>query len=450
MSARGPIEAARCTHRGRDHRPARALVFVAPVFVAFALACSPRHPAPTAPVALPPHLSAEFPSSRSVHIQSDTPIWAEFDRSLDPSTVDPRHVFLKVDTRRLPVTVSYDDTRHRVTIVPQVQLALLTTHTVEFSPSLKSANGDTLGSGVFWQFTISSLRRLRAPYPPDSATGESPYARLSWGGTEEFPGSVVYDVYAGVDSAAVAARSAPAIGHTIDTFVLPPARWPQDGPLFWSVHERHAGTGEELDGPVWQFTPLPASTPIDSITVPASDWFYGTIYVSPYGGVTYSAGCKRDSILVAPGYDNAVRFNFSGVSPGIRLAGAAYQVTPLPNYQSNLPRGISIITITNVYSSCVSSNALSNVTLPRRGTSLATGVAANPRIRFSSDTFSAYLESEVRHGGLHQIAYQSGQRSALYTPSVALVLASSVPVLKLYVYRPGPAPVSAPARLAHR
>jgi Bacterial Ig-like domain len=414
--------------------------------------CSSQ-PAPTAPfVNVPPHLTAMFPSPRSTRIQGDTQVWAEFDDALDPATVDVRHVFLKVDTRRIPIVVSYDGSRHRVTLVPQAQLALLTTHTVEFSPSLRTAAGDTLGPGVFWQFTVSSLRRPRAPFPADSAVGESPFVRLGWTGTEEFAGGVSYDLWAGPDSSAVATHATAPLSTTLTDFYLPTTRWAQGTTLYWSVRETNLSTSEQLDGPVWRVTPLPASTPIDSVLVPTKDWFFGNIVTSQNGGVTYIGACKRDSIVIAAGFDNALRWNFAGLSPGILVAGAVLTTTPLFGYATNLPRGLTVFAISNAYSPCTGSVPVNSFIAPKRGALLAPGAASpsGTQVLFSADAFSAFLESEVRHGGLNAVMITPGLHTAIYSPGVAVVLPNSYAQLKLYFYRPGPEPALAPARLARR
>lgn len=454
MNARVPRQRNEVTREAERRRRAlaRAPAIAAALTLILFAGCS-KAPAPTAPfVNVPPHLTAMSPGPRSTRIQGDTQVWAEFDSALDPSTVDVKHVFLKVDTRRIPIVVNYDGTRHRVTIIPQQQLALLTTHTVEFAPSLRTAAGDTLGPGVFWQFTISSLRRLRAPYPADSALGESPFARLGWAGTEDFAGSVRYDVWAGTDSAAVAARSLPPLSSVLTDFYLPTTHWAQDTTLFWSVRETNLTTSEQLDGPVWRLTPLPASTPIDSVLVPTRDWFFGNVVTSGNGGVSYVGACKRDSIVVAGGFDNALRWNFSGLSPALRLAGATLSTTPLPGYVTSLPRGLSVFSISNAYTACTGPVPVASFTPPKRGALLAAGEAspAGTQILFSADALSAFLESEVRHGGLNAVMFTPGQHTAIYSPSVAVVLPNSYAQVKLYFYRPGPSPAAAPARLARR
>jgi Bacterial Ig-like domain len=442
----------------RRERFAGMLAFTRAAALALAVAlpslsgCASQ-PAPTAPfVNVPPHLTAMFPNPRSTRIQGDTQVWAEFDDALDPATVDVKHVFLKVDTRRIPIVVSYDGSRHRITLVPQAPLALLTTHTVEFSPTLRTAAGDTLGPGVFWQFTVSSLRRPRAPFPADSAVGESPFARLGWAGTEEFAGSVRYDVWAGPDSNAVASRSTAPLSTTLNDFYLPTARWAQDTTLYWSVRETNLSTSEQLDGPVWRVTPVPSSTPIDSVLVPTKDWFFGNLVTSTFGGVTYVGACKRDSIVINSGVDNALRWNFSGLSPGILLAGAVLTTTPLFGYTTNLPRGLTVFAISNLYSPCTGSVPANTFIAPKRGALLAPGAASpsGTQILFSADAFSAFLESEVRHGGLNAVMITPGLRTAIYSPGVAIVLPNSYAQLKIYFYRPGPEPALRPMRLARR
>ena len=53
----------------------------------------------------PPGVVTLFPAPRSTLVPYDTQIFAQFDHALDPRTVDTTTVFLKVDTRRVAVTV---------------------------------------------------------------------------------------------------------------------------------------------------------------------------------------------------------------------------------------------------------------------------------------------------------------------------------------------------------
>src|SRR5438552_3387176 len=111
-----------------------------PALLGVALGCSKHVNAPAPRANLPPQVLAVSPPARSAHVQTDVAIWAEFDRDLDPATVDTRHVRLKVDTRRLPITVHYDAATRRVLIDAGGNLTLNVTHTVELEPGLRTAD----------------------------------------------------------------------------------------------------------------------------------------------------------------------------------------------------------------------------------------------------------------------------------------------------------------------
>ena len=68
---------------------------------------------------MPPEITGLFPVPRSTGIVYDTPIYAQFDRALDPRSVDTTTVFLKVDTKRASVTVEYLNVVNRIQITPR-------------------------------------------------------------------------------------------------------------------------------------------------------------------------------------------------------------------------------------------------------------------------------------------------------------------------------------------
>jgi hypothetical protein len=369
---------------------------------------------------------AVSPPARGIHVSPDTPIWAQFATALDPRTVNVLNVFLKVDTRRLPIDVSYDAASQRIQITPLVALQLVRTHTVELSPRIQAADGTPLGATFGWQFTLIGIRSPRAPFPSDSTVDEF------WNGTETTAGTIIYDIYAGTDSSLVSHHLLPAIGHPIDMNYLPTARWAQGASIYWQVHTRNTTTGESSDGPLWTFATLPASTPIDSVFVPARDWFFG----ATTGGSRYIARCNPDSIPSGNGADNYLRWNFSSLSPGTRLAGARMEASPLSYWASALPRGANLVGLKSTGGGCPPGGTFGvPFPIPIGSTVLSFGtVIPGDRILFSSDSLTAHLEASIRHTGFTGYEFNSRLRIAYIPPSYPPP--NPVPTLKLYIYRP--------------
>jgi hypothetical protein len=423
-----------------------ALGMVAPPAGALALAaalalggagCGGKHNAPNAPSAnLPPEVTATSPLARTFHVSTETPIWATFDRPLDASTVDTRHVALMIDTRRLPITVSYDAANRRVVIVPTSELALFTTHTVQFQPGLRTADGDSLGAVYFWQFTTLGVRRPRAPYPADQASGESPFVELLWQGTESTAGAIGYDLFAGPDSNAVLGHSGVPF-HLGTERLLPVSRWPQDGPLYWSVRSFNQTTGEQLDGPMWRFNPLPASTPVDSVFAPLNNWWYG----NPANLTTYSYFCLTSKLVAGANFDNLEQWDLSALGPGARLAEAAVMLTPTPTYHDGLARGLSIRSLRSTGRACASSTR-APFDLPKDDQVLASAtVQPDLRLRLDSDALAAVVESMVRRGTLDANVLRATSRIEFLAGGGGLT-DPNAPRLVIYFYRPLPPPAA--------
>lgn len=417
----------------------KAAIIVAICVLAVA-GCSKKVTAPPPAASLPPSVEATSPPARSIGILDDTPIWVQFDRALDVATVDTRTVFLKVDTWRLPISVSWDASTRRIVIVPTAKLALFRTHTVELSPEVAAEDGTRLGQSFFWQFRVISLRVPRAPFPMDGAGGESPLLTLSWLGTEPAAGTIVYDVYGGADSAAVAARTASPIAHYIGKASLTPAaRWQMGSRLYWSVRAYNFTTGETLDGEVWHFDTLPADTPIDSLNVPMRDWFYA-ITGSGFGGSSYNRFCSGDSIGCGPPVDqNYLRWNYAGLGVGLRLAGATVVLSPYEAYWTRMNATLGLGSLVATGTVCAS-GATAPFVKPVSGGVLASGeVLPGPRVRFASDALAAYIEYTVRQSGPDGFSVYSSTRIQWVSPRITFLPQSPPPSLKLYVYRPAAA-----------
>ena len=392
--------------------------------------------APTAPVIpLGPEVARVNPPARSAHILYNTPIWAEFKTALDPASVNTQNIFLKVDTRRLPISVSWDPARKRVTITPAGLLALLRTHTVEFSANLKTADGTALGTAWSWQFTTLGIRPPLSPIPADRGTGESPFVTLAWLGTDPTVGAISYNVYVGADSAAVAAHAVPRLASVTAASYQPSRRWVQDQPMYWLVETINATSAESYDGAVWRFDPLPSSTPIDTVFTTASDWFFGAITVGFFGS-SYISRCNADS-LISGNADNFIRFGFPGLGPSVRLAGAALELPAFRGYTAAPGYFSAIAGVASTGNVCTGSPP--PVVLPRAAGTIAFGeVIPGNSFRYANDLFAAMVEGGIRRGERTSFSFSSGLRLGLAT--------FPAPAIKLFVYHPAAAPVAAAAR----
>lgn len=424
---------ARSVHAVRSLRTLSRVTLICLLAIA---GCSKKVNAPPPAAMLPPSVEATSPPARSIGIRDDTPIWAQFDRDLDPATIDTRTVFLKVDTQRLPISVSWDAATRRIVITPTANLALFRTHTVELSPEVAAADGTKLGSSFFWQFRVISLRVPRTPFPIDGAAGESPLLTLSWLGTESAAGNIAYDLWTGADSAAIATRSAAPAAHFVPKASFTPAiRWQMGSRLYWSVRAYNLTTDETLDGAVWRFDTLPGDTPVDSLTVPMRDWFY-SISGSGFNGTSYVRFCSGDSIGCGPPVDqNYLRWNYAGLGPGLRLAGAAIVLSPYEQYWGRMNATLGLGSLTEVGTVCAP-GAITPFVKPVAGGVLATGeVLSGPKVRFSSDPLTAYIERTVRQNGPDGFSVYSSTRIQWVSPRVNYLPETPPPLLRLYVYR---------------
>ena len=197
------------------------------------LACERKAPAPPTapPVVLPPLVEAVYPPARSTGIYFLTPVWVQFAVALDTTTASDRSVFIKADTRRLPITLSWDQATRRLAITPLGGLALRQTYTVELASTLRLVDGRALGQTYAWQFTTNSLFRPQSPLPMDGRRDQSAFVALRWGGLTGSPGGpVAYEIHAGPDSAQVADPADPPLAVVATGTFVPRTRWRQEPP----------------------------------------------------------------------------------------------------------------------------------------------------------------------------------------------------------------------------
>jgi hypothetical protein len=259
------------------------------------------------------------PPARSPSALYDGDIWAQFDRALDPHTVSPLNVYLKLDAQRIPITVSYDATNHRVTLTPTVVLELQRTYTVEFSTAVKGADGTPLAPGVFFQFTTNSLRRPVYDYPLASAL-EGPVTTLGWGGTQGPTNNLFYELYASTDSNAVKARTAPMLARSVFTRFVPAVAWPMGSTVYWAVTSENLTTHERLDGSLRSFQTLDPSTPLDSVAIPALD--HGS-----KSATSTQQACGNQSFSCGGAFNGAMHWGLSALPANARLQSVTVQLS---------------------------------------------------------------------------------------------------------------------------
>ncbi len=395
--------------------------------------CSKHSPPPLAPET--PTSSSWIdevsPPARATRIFDDAEVWAHSTVPLEPASVNDTSVFLKIDTQRQAAHVAWDGATQRIRVMPTAPLQLGVTYTVEITPKLLTASGATVSGGYRWQFTMFSLRRLTSPGPADRVTGESPFVTLTWRGTEN--SAVIYDVFAGTDSGAVASRQVARLTRTPASYFLPGRSWPLNGPTYWSVTERNQTTGESLDGPVWRFDPVPASTPVDSLVVPVSFWYWSSNYAFACGASQF-----RTDFAYAVEKSAAIRWDLHGFGPALRVAGARIDLGALPISQGQLSGAVTTVhTSSTDFNVCEPNSTGPFRTFAEAGSALASGGLTGPTtMSFTSDALCAHLEATVRHPelALYGYAFTSVPSLDWAPPGGTWASASR---LVLYVYRPG-------------
>jgi hypothetical protein len=428
------------------HAPSRAPGWArcAALVVMIALAMVPgcntiKRPPPDAPAApgISPQITKLQPPALSTGVVYDTDIFVEFAQQLDTATVNVRTVFLKIETVRQPITVWYDPATRRIRVVPDQPLTLYETYTVELSATISTVDGHPLGQSVSWQFTVSSLLRPQPAYPPAGPGYQSPFVALTWSGPPFTDLDVSFEVYAGADSAAIAARSVAPIGVTQKKYYLPRTRWSLGTRYFWAITAANASTLDRLDGAVASFTTPPANTPIDSMVVAASEWSRLYWDANPQ---YRERVCQPESLTTGPNYSCSLRWPLSTVASTLRLAGATLWMTMMP-IRSSRP---NIWAVRARWGNCVL--GYPGPPFVDDDAMLADGVQvpSTSLLRYESDVFTAHLEALSRLPGFFGYAMRSQGNQVYGSPNAFNV--ANRPVLKLYYYRTSPAPSgSAPA-----
>jgi hypothetical protein len=295
--------------------------------------CSRHAAAPTVVGGPPPvpELVATQPLARATGVLYDTEIWAQFSRPLDGRSINATTVFLKLDTTRQPVVVSYDGVTRRILVRPTVTLALQRTYTVEISTAVHGADGTPIAPDVFFQFKTNSLRRIQYDYPTPGEL-EGPLAALGWGRTQGPVDNIFYDVYVSTDSLEVQRRSATPLMHAVFTRFVPAQTWPMGSTVYWAVTTENATTHERLDGAMQSFQVLDADTPLDSMWVGERDHGSNDLRTR---GFQY---CNQPNVGCGPSYNCSIHWHLSSLPANVRFGPATILLTATDAYANTVPQ----------------------------------------------------------------------------------------------------------------
>jgi hypothetical protein len=415
----------------------RLAILALAAFALLPMACASKH-SPTPPaVQLGPLVKEVSPPARSPRTIYDTEIWARFDRPLVAKTIDSTTVFLKIDTRRIPMDVVYEGITRRIRVIPRALLDLGRTYTVEFSPRIQAQDGTTLGTTYFWQFTTNSLRRIRYDYPAPTSL-EGPFSSVAWSGNGPPVTGIQYDVYASTDMNAVTNRSLLPVAHTPFLSFSPRRPWPLGATVYWAVDGLNVATGEVLAGPVAQYQVLPESAPVDSFTVNTQD----------YGGVQNARNapqqCTSATLTAGSFYNSGIRWLVSGTRDTLRLAGVRAELWLTVNSATVTEAAQPALwSAQNTWLAC--NFIFPGPPFPNTGGGLAFGHAdADPlHVVFRSDTLTSFVEQMARRNVGQGFLLRALSTITFSSPS------ARPPLMTVYYYRLPPAPVASP-RFARR
>ena len=368
-------------------RPALAILALAASFSG----CSKHATEPTAAAPPPPaaELVATQPAARSAGVLYDTEIWGQFSLPLDPRTIGPTSVFLKLDGQRNAIGVTYDGFTRRILLKPAVTLALQRTYTVEFSTSIHTSDGTPIAPGVFFQFTTNSLRRVPYDFPAQGAL-EGPVTSLGWGGVTGPNANILYEIYASTDSLAIERRSAPPLARFVFTRLVPDRAWSLGATVFWAVTSENQTTHERLPGPVRRFRVVDPSTPLDSLTIIARD------HGSFDGRVRNTAYCNRPELPCGPNFNGSIHWDYTALPPAVHFAGATMRLFTSDGFAGTILAAQPTVWMAqNEWIAC----SVGSPGPPFNESTglLASGVEASvTEADFSADRLAALLEAQYR------------------------------------------------------
>jgi hypothetical protein len=301
-------------------RQFRLIITSSIVAVAAGFAGCGKHATEPPPPVVPeaPVLVATEPPARSSLVLYDRAIWAQFDRELDPRSVDSLDVFLKLDGQRIRCAVTYEAGARKIHISTGATLQLQRTYTVEFTTAIKSAEGVPLAKNIFFQFTTNSLRRITYDLPSQGDLA-GPLSMLAWGGTQGPASTTMFHVYAGLDSMSVASRTSQALQDNVFTRLLPPVPWPRGSRVYWAVTAENTNTHETMDGPVTWFDVVSASAPETTIFIRAKD--HGS-----RNSTNVTSYCSNPELPSGPGFNAAIHWNLSDIPSNAWITSATVRL----------------------------------------------------------------------------------------------------------------------------
>ncbi|MFN8586763.1 MAG: Ig-like domain-containing protein [Candidatus Eisenbacteria bacterium] len=371
----------------------------------------------------PPVVQSMFPAPRSTGVFYDTAIWAQFDHALDPRTVDTTTVFLKVDTRRIPVNVEYMGIVNRIQLTPRATLDLSRTYTVEMSGRIRTPEGDSLGTPVRWQFTTNSLRRIENWRPVEDRL-EGPHVLLEWGGNGAITTNIMYEVYASSDSEAVLNRTMAPLQRAVYLNYLPRIAWTPGTKTYWSLTAENMTTHERLNGPVSSFLVYPADAPVDSFTLSLQD----------YGGAGSNNRvqfCTSQQFSTGSAFNSGIRFALSGNRPTLQVADAVVSM----NANSSSAAAVATAQTQawyaqNPWSAC--SFTLNGIPYTETNGYLATAEINGLHAEFRTPAVAAFVEAAGRYGNFFGLLLRgtSTVNWDVTTPG------ATPPSLKVWYYKP--------------
>jgi len=425
-----------------DRVPVRALLLLG-CAAALGLGCgSSDHALTRVEPPAPPAVLATQPPARATGVLYDAPISVDFNTDMDSGTLNTSNVFLKLDTQRLPIQLSWDPGVRRLQVLPQTALRLRRTYTVEMTAGVRTAEGTDFGpTGWYFQFTTNSARRPTSARPLAGGPDESPFVMLSWDSTEAGIGSIGYEIWSGLDSAAVVVRAGTPTATVSRASWFPSAPWPFGERVFWAVTVVNGATGEHLDGPVHSFPVLPASTPIDSVLILGDDSGFNAINIAQ-SATTPIQTCSLDSIVSQVGTQAWIAFPLSSLPADVRIASARLEIETYDHYVSRLGIAAPLVWSAKYdWPRPCRSGLQFRESLPVRDLLMANGYQVSGRqIRYMSSQLAAHVEASVRRGGFFGYELSSSLRLAYATSRVSDP--SRHPYLKIHYFRTAPAPLS--------
>jgi len=124
----------------------------------------------------PPVVQSRTPSAGATGTPTDGAVTAQFDRRLDPATVNSSTFKLKATATGVSVagTVSYDSATRTARLVPSQWLTESTGYTATLSTGIKATDGRAMAAADTWSFTTGTNLTVTSRTPDPLASGLSP------------------------------------------------------------------------------------------------------------------------------------------------------------------------------------------------------------------------------------------------------------------------------------